>query len=734
MNNPTQVICIAVPVPIYGYFDYLPAENTLIEDYFSGMRVLVQFGHRELVGIVIGRQAETTTPTNKLKPITHLFDEPTAIPESILNLLQWAATYYCHPLGDCVQTALPSALRQKKPLTEIKVIKWNRTEKKFTGKQNATKQQAILKTIAEQESGIWQDSLKAIGYTTTQLKTLEKAGYLTSTTFDPLTATAKLQPEPNSIKLNEAQKEVIRKASVHLNGFHVSLLQGITGSGKTEVYIEIARHILGQGKQALILIPEINLTPQTLKRFQTQLAIPIGFIHSGISSREKFTTWSLARQGSAKVIIGTRSSIFTPFKNLGIIIVDEEHDASYKQIDGFKYSARDLAVKRGQLENCKVILGSATPSLESVHNAQQEKYEWLRLNERAGAGQTPDISLIDIRSRPLQNGCSKPLLDQIKSEIEQNNQVIIFQNRRGFSPTLLCEACGWIAHCKHCDARLTIHNHPPHLLCHHCNYKQVIPRECGSCNSQHISPLGTGTERIEYGLKEYFPNTKVIRFDRDTIKKQSHMEQLIKDINHGEPCLLIGTQMLAKGHDFHNVTLVAIIDADTSFFSADFRAIERSAQLLLQVAGRSGRGKKKGRVLIQTKLPEHPLFESIVKSDYTTLSEIELIDRKTCELPPFSKMLSIRAESKSQADALQALHTLNSELFQRIPTNLNIEISGPIEANMARKSGIYRSYLHIFTANLALRAAILKQLPALLTANHKRNTKLTIDVDPTDYV
>jgi len=734
VNNPIPVICIAVPIPIYGYFDYLPAANTCIEDYSPGMRVVVKFGHRELVGIVICRQTHSTTPADKLKAISHLYDEVTALPLNILNLLQWCATYYCHPLGDCIHAALPSALRQKKHLTEIEVIKWNRTTKKYEGRNNATKQKAIITTIEEQAEGIWQDSLKTLGYTSTQLKALEKAGYLESQTFDPLTATAEQYSTPSAITLNEAQQQVVQDASKNLDRFHVSLLQGITGSGKTEVYIDIVRKVLIKGQQALILIPEINLTPQTLKRFQTQLATPIGFIHSGMSSREKFTTWSLARQGSAKVIIGTRSSIFTPFKKLGIIIVDEEHDASYKQIDGFKYSARDLAVKRAQLEDCKVILGSATPSLESVYNAQQHKYEWLFLNKRAGEGQVPNISLIDIRSRPLQNGCSQPLLDQIKLEIENNNQVIIFQNRRGFSPTLLCDTCGWIAHCKHCDARLTIHSRPPHLLCHHCNFKQAITHTCESCKGTYLSPLGTGTERIELGLAQHFPNTKLIRFDRDTIKKQSHMEQLIEEVNLGEACLLVGTQMLAKGHDFHNVTLVAVIDADASFFSADFRAIERSAQLLLQVAGRSGRGKKKGRVLIQTKLSEHPLFESVIKSDYKTLSEIELADRIACELPPFSKMLSIRADSKKQEDTLKALHSVNGELFKSIPHKSNIEISGPIEATMARKSGIYRSYLHIFTANLALRASILKLLPKLLSATQKGNTKLTIDVDPIDYI
>lgn len=734
VNISTHVICIAVPIPIYGYFDYLPAENTCVEDYSPGRRVLVKFGHRELVGIVICHQSETTTPINKLKSISRLFDETTALPKEILALLKWCATYYCHPLGDCIHSALPSALRQKKSIAEIKIIKWHRTAKTYKGRNNATKQKAIIQIIEEQPDGIWQDSLKTLGYSSTQLKSLEKSGFLTSQTFDPLTASANRYKTENQIILNDAQTKIVNDASKNLDQFHVSLLQGVTGSGKTEIYIDITKKILLKGQQALILIPEINLTPQTLTRFQTQLSTPIGFIHSGMSSREKLTTWSLAKQGSAKVIIGTRSAIFTPFKKLGLIIVDEEHDASYKQVDGFKYSARDLAVKRAQLEDCKVVLGSATPSLESIFNAQQNKYEWLILNKRAGEGQMPNISLIDIRSRPLQNGCSQPLIDQIRIEIQNNNQVIIFQNRRGFSPTLICEACSWMAHCKHCDARLTIHSNPPHLLCHHCNYKQTIPTTCEACNSTYLSPLGTGTERVEFGLSQHFPNTKVIRIDRDTIKKQAHMEQLIDEVNLGEPCLLVGTQMLAKGHDFHNVTLVAVIDADASFFSADFRAVERSAQLLLQVAGRAGRGKKKGRVLIQTKHPEHPLFESVINSDYKTLAENELEDRTACELPPFSKMLSIRADAKKQEHALQALHTINSEIFKSLPNNSEMEVSGPLEASLARKSDTYRSYLHIFTTNLALRASILKQLPPLLSAKHKGNARLSIDVDPIDYI
>ena len=452
-----------------------------------------------------------------------------------------------------------------------------------------------------------------------------------------------------------------------------------------------------------------------------------------MSEKEKYTMWLLASNGTANIIIGTRSAIFTPFKSLDLIIVDEEHDSSYKQNDGFKYSARDLAVKRAQLENCQVILGSATPSLESLLNAKQKKYHYIPLTQRAGLGEKPEIHLIDIKSRSLESGCSQPLLEKIKVELEKRNQVIIFQNRRGYSPTLLCNSCGWIALCPHCDARLTLHSHPPHLHCHHCDYKEALPGNCKACNYNQLSPLGTGTERIETSLSQKFPNIKVVRIDRDNIKKQQDMKLLVEEINRGEPCILIGTQMLAKGHDFHNVTLVAIIDADASLFSSDFRAFEQSTQLLLQVAGRTGRGHKKGTVLIQTKHAEHALFIPILNNDYDLAANNELNERKECALPPYSKMISVRAESSSQHINFEQLQRLKSALNNELSyATSGYQISGPLEASMSRKAGIYRAYLHIFTTDQAIRFTTQTKLPALID-KLKNKIKIIIDVDPHEY-
>lgn len=738
-----MIISVAVPVPLFKHFDYLaPNESASELKPAAGMRVLVPFAGRHVVGIILSTQESIDThPDYALKTAAQILDLETSIPLRLLNLIIWASQYYCHPIGECLHTALPVALRKssttKSAPQPLSICKWHRTEKTFKPSNRAPKQEEIVRLFDQHPSGIWQDALKLMGYTTSQLNSLEKNGYIRRELINPLSAEHQKSPRKKTpeLTLNAEQENAIQTLCRHHGRFETSLLHGVTGSGKTEVYIEIARQAIRKGKQALILIPEINLTPQTLARFQSQLDSPIGLIHSAMSEREKLTMWHLAKNGVADIIIGTRSAIFTPFKHLGLIIVDEEHDASFKQSDGFKYSARDLAVKRGQLENIPVLLGSATPSLESLLNAQNKKYHYIRLTERAGRGQTPNIHLIDIKSRALEHGCSRPLIQRISKELEQGKQVIIFQNRRGYSPTLLCSSCGWIAQCPNCDARLTLHSRPIHLHCHHCDYKESMPDSCMKCGHSALSPLGSGTERIESGLATFFPHTRIIRIDRDNIKKQQDMKRLIEEINSGEPCILVGTQMLAKGHDFHKVTLVAVIDADNSLFSADFRAFEHSTQLLLQVAGRTGRGEHPGTVLIQTKHPDHALFEPIIENNYDLAADRELEERQLCKLPPFSKMISVRAESASQDINFSALTELKQCLSNTLPAEIypDCQISGPVEANMPRKSGIFRAYLHIFTQNTKTRTLIQQHLP-LLTSKHKSKIKIIIDVDPLEYI
>jgi primosomal protein N' (replication factor Y) len=739
-----MIITVALPVPLYKTFDYLAPEKDRSEvesiDPKVGMRVRVPFSGRSLIGIILSIKADhkETNTKYKLKAASALLDSEPCFSAISMRFIAWSAQYYCHPIGECFHAALPISLRKqsqaKGEKTPLSIIKWHRTDKEFENTKRSPKKAEILALFRDATDGLWQDSLKLLGITASQLKDLEKRKLLRHEKIDPLSAEILKRENARTIniELNSEQIAALEQLSLDSETFNIHLLHGVTGSGKTEVYIDRVRLALKQKKQALILIPEINLTPQTLARFQSQLNTPIGLIHSGMNEKEKLTMWHLARNGTASVIIGTRSAIFTPFKTLGLIVVDEEHDASFKQNDGFKYSARDLAVKRAQLENCQVILGSATPSLESLLNAKQKKYNYIKLNLRAGRGEKPEIHLLDIKSRTLEYGCSRPLINKIQQELEKQNQVIIFQNRRGYSPTLICNSCAQLELCPHCDARLTVHSQPPHLHCHHCDFKESIPTVCRTCGYQDFKPLGTGTERIEIGLKQAFPDTKIFRIDRDNIKKQQDMKLLIEEINLGEPCILIGTQMLAKGHDFHNVTLVAIIDADTSLFSADFRAFEHSTQLLLQVAGRTGRGEKKGTVLIQTKHAEHPSFTPILNNDYELAAYNELQEREACELPPYSKMISIRAESYSQQNNFEALSKIKNKLHSEIGPSSNYQLSGPMEACMPRKAGIYRAYLHIFTNKQSSRQLIQNKLPQLIE-KPKNKIRLIIDVDPHEY-
>lgn len=751
--NVQMILSVAVPVPLYKTFDYLLTSLDECEQFgkvsslssLIGRRAVVPFAGRRLIGVVVkarvkDSESEHTKPAPRyqLKNVISLLDDEPCFPEKLFQLILWSSQYYCHPLGECFHTALPIALRKQATSVHedqiFNVVKWHRTSKPFDKASRAPKQAEALRFFESQPNGMWQDALKLLGVSVVQLRALEKKGLLTSEQLDPLSASGIKEDGGDylSIKLNQEQVTALSEISEPLEQFNIQLLHGITGSGKTEVYIARVREMLSQNKQALILIPEINLTPQTLARFQSQLNVPVGLIHSGMSEKEKLTMWYLAKNGIAQVIIGTRSAIFTPFKNLALIVVDEEHDPSYKQNDGFKYSARDLAVKRAHIENCQVILGSATPSLESLLNAKQKKYNYIPLTKRAGAGEKPNIHLVDIKSRGMENGCSRPLLQKIEEELAKQNQVIIFQNRRGYSPTLLCNSCGWIAVCPHCDARLTLHSRPPYLHCHHCDYKEPVPRLCKSCSYDHLSPLGAGTERLESSLEQVFPDVKIIRIDRDSIKKQQDMKVLVEEVNRGDPCILIGTQMLAKGHDFHNVTLVAIIDADTSLFSSDFRSFEHSTQLLLQVSGRTGRGYKRGEVLIQTKFPEHPIFKPIIDGDYDLAANIELQEREECELPPFSKMISIRAESSSQSVNFEYLVAIKQSLIDGLSGCDGVQLSGPLEASMSRKAGVYRAYLHIFTKDNAVRQSVQLSLPSIVMAL-KGKVKIIIDVDPHEY-
>jgi len=734
-----KILSVALPTPLYRAFDYIYPINHEGNDILPGQRVMVSFGRRTLTGIILEIKSESDFPIAKLKPITQLVDAQPIIPPSIMSIAKWAAQYYCHPIGEVLFAILPTALRKGDTISIASTYRWSinkeRVEKaELLIKTNAKKQSALYQALSNSTEGLLESTIRLLGYTSTHLKALKDKRLINGEELDALTAAAtEYNINQQHWPLSDNQTAAVDTISKDLGNYQSFLLQGVTGSGKTEVYMHLVDKALQNDQQALILVPEISLTPQTLARFQNHFNCPIGTIHSGLSQSERLTNWELARQGAAKIIIGTRSAIFTPMKKLGCIIVDEEHDTSFKQQEGFRYSARDLAVARGHKEKCPVILGSATPSLESINNALCGKYKKISLPSRAGGATFPDIELLDIKSRPLEGGLSRPLIESIKHHLNNKQQVIIYLNRRGFAPAIMCEDCGWLADCQHCDSRMTLHKHPAHLRCHHCDSRNPVPKSCPNCQSVNLKTLGTGTEKAEEVLESLFPDTPIIRVDRDSTRKKNAMKALVDEINKGLPCILVGTQMLAKGHNFANVTLVAVVDADGGLFSADFRALEKTAQLLIQVAGRSGRGSKQGQVIIQTCHGDHPILQLIAKGNYQQIAEDLLEERKEASLPPFAYMTLLKAENPYLNNATHLLEQAKriAPHFQS-STSHPIEVLGPIPAAMSRKAGVHRAHLLFIAESRSALQRLTQQLCIWLNENKWGKTRWMIDVDPSE--
>lgn len=586
--------------------------------------------------------------------------------------------------------------------------------------------------LKQSPSGLLDSQLSAqhIGWRPV-MKRLQEKSLVESFEENALPIASPLHSAPT---LNSDQQHAIDRVLQQQNkGFHAYVLEGVTGSGKTEVYLQIIEDIIQQGKQALVLVPEIGLTPQLLNRFLHRLHGRIAIMHSGLNDEERLQAWLHTQAGSADVIIGTRSAVFSPLLRPGVIIIDEEHDLSFKQQDGFRYSARDLAVKRARDLNIPIILGSATPSLETLYNAQQGRYETLLLPERAGNAKPPTIGLLDVRSQKMEYGVSAQLLQKMKEHLERDSQVLLFLNRRGFAPVLMCHECGWHALCPRCDAHMTLHQSNSQLRCHHCGTEQYKPHACPTCKSDDLLQMGFGTERIEHALKELFPHDEVIRIDRDSTRRKGSMEKLLNEINNGKRQILIGTQMLAKGHHFPNVTLVGMLNADHGLYSSDFRASERMGQLILQVAGRAGREEKEGEVLIQTHHADHPLFQPLLKHDYPGLAKALIEERQQTELPPFTHLALIRAEAVDQQSPMIFLEQARLLLEQ---TGQNeIILMGPFPALMERRAGRYRAQL-LIQANNRKQLQSLFSLSITQIENHKAAKKVrwSIDIDPMDLM
>ncbi|MCW8886863.1 MAG: primosomal protein N', partial [Motiliproteus sp.] len=680
MSETQQILHLALPSPLRRRFDYLPPKDGENDSYLPGQRFRVPFGSRTLVGLLLEVSDHSDYPLAKLRHAEACLDLQPAVPPHLLKIGLWAASYYQHPVGDALCSFLPVLLRKGEKAEFAHQKLWVASVDQLPENgRSAPKQQQLFAELKAHPQGLSNDAITALGFSSGVIRALKEkqlVHQISRETAPPHSHQTDNLLLESPLVLNDEQASAVDAVASKLGQFQTFLLQGVTGSGKTEVYLQLIEKVLQRGRQALVLVPEIGLTPQTVGRFRQRFSVPVAVLHSGLNDRERLDAWLQAERGDASILIGTRSALLTPMQSPGIIIVDEEHDGSFKQQEGFRYSARDMAVIRARAESVPVVLGTATPSIESYYNAQLQRYHWLQIKQRAGNAKPPAFELLDIRQQPLEDGLSPPLLMEVRQQLEQGNQVLVFLNRRGFAPTLMCHDCGWQADCPQCDAHMTLHRQPAHLHCHHCDYQAPISLRCVKCGCTNLNPVGAGTERTEEALKRYFPKTDIIRIDRDSTRRKEAMKKLLDRVHDGGPCILVGTQMLAKGHHFPKVTLVAILDADAGLFSADFRGMEKMSQLILQVAGRSGRADRPGRVLMQTLHADHPRLRCLIDEGYNTFAEQELEDRKNAQLPPFIHLALIRAEAVAQGRA-EAFLQMVRVMCEGLGIN-GVELLGPM--------------------------------------------------------
>ena len=733
------IIRVAIAAPLRRWFDYRLPENFAGEVH-PGVRVRVPFARRSVVGIVVEIATRSTLPSAKLKRIEQVLDTEPVFSDQLFTLLLWAADYYHHPAGEVLQQALPMALRRGGHIERAAEIFWALTAKgvqieskefKRAPKQWQTLQQLrALQQLHPAEQGLSAHKLNALGVKRQTLKLLKNK---------------KLVVEKESFNINQINKKVI--AGPGLNGdqqkavdtllaardrFISFVLQGVTGSGKTEVYLSLLEKMLHSGQQALVLVPEIGLTPQMINRFTERLAVRVGVLHSGLAEQQRQQTWLAAKNGEIGVIIGTRSAIFTTFSDLKLIIVDEAHDLSFKQWDGFKYHARDLAVRRAQLENIPVVLGSATPSMSSLHNVARGRFSILYLPRRAGEAQPVQFKLVDMRQQRVVDGLATTVLQTMQQHLEKGNQVLVFLNRRGYAPMVMCQQCGWVAECERCATALTLHHQPQHLQCHHCGKSKPMPTQCLQCEHTQLLNVGLGTERLENFFQQQFKNTKVTRIDKDSTRRKGALENKLEAIHSGNAQILIGTQMLAKGHHFPNVTLAVLLNIDGGLYSADYAGTERMAQLLLQVAGRAGRAEKPGEALIQTYHPEHPLLQLLIQQGYQAFATQTLRERQQAQLPPYQYFVLIRGAAINHAAVKQFLTEAKAILTEQAT---NVQLLGPLPAPIEKRAGRFRWQLLLAASQRSVLHQLLKcSLPEIELLKSSRRVRWSIDVDPVDML
>lgn len=740
-----KILRIAVHAPMRCLFDYLPPKINYPAKFLSGQRVRIPFGKKDAVriGLIIELADNTEVPAHKLKVVLELLDLYPVLTAEQLQLIRWACRYYHHPIGEVAFSAMPVLLRMGKPAQIKRENYWCLTECGKTMPEDqlvrAKKQLAILEFIKQYPSGVSQKNIyKQFGQSRNVLNGLVDKQCITLIEMPQKQFGSDLTRPPQaqfftSLKLNVEQQHAVDAISDCLTRYQVFLLDGITGSGKTEVYMRVIRKVLDMGKQALVMTPEIGLTPQLIALFTMRFQEEVVVLHSNLSDSVRLSGWLKTATGKAMIILGTRSAVWAPMKNLGVIIVDEEHDLSYKQHEGLRYSAKDLSLIRARDKKIPVILGSATPALESIKNMQDGRYQELRLPYRVSDTSLPNVHICDVRNMTMHGVISKYLAEHIGKHLQQGNQILLFLNRRGYAPAMLCHGCGFIFQCSRCSAYLIFHKLKKKLVCHHCDKTQLLPKQCPECYGAKIIEIGHGTERLEETIAMLFPNVKIARIDRDTTQGKGRMQKILEGIHSGDADILIGTQMLAKGHHFPAVTLVGIIDADNGLFNVDYFANERMAQMFVQVSGRAGRGDLAGTVIVQTHCPSHPYWRKLAQHDYRGLSELLLAERLQAGLPPFSFQVLMRAESQQAEHAKQFLVAAKKEL--QMLAQETLEIYGPIPSLLEKRAAYYRWQLVIQAKSRAVIMQCMTPLVGILgTLLVSRKVKWSVDIDPKDMV
>jgi primosomal protein N' (replication factor Y) len=729
------IVRVALDVPLSTLFDYMVAEGIAVA---TGQRVIVPFRRRQMVGVVMECISTTDVSPECIKPVLQVLHDSAPLSSGLLDLLRFCSDYYRYPVGQTVLSALPARMRSDNPIISKHILSYRLSASGAaldleSFPKRKVVQRRILVKLAEQACNLAQ--LKALSATAgVQLKALIQEGYVEH--CDEALPAAEHTFDNAHILTGEQQLAV--DSITQTSGYACFLLHGITGSGKTEVYVHLMHQVLQRGGQVLLLVPEINLTPQLENYFRSRFPdVNLVSLHSGLSDGERLHNWQQAQLGAAQIVLGTRLSVFAELPGLALIIVDEEHDSSFKQQDGLRYSARDVAIFRANQCGVPIVLGSATPSLESYHNAQNGRYRMLKLTGRALAeARLPTVRCVNINQTVMYHGISENLLREITLRIERREQSLLFINRRGYAPVLMCTGCGWLSGCKHCAGKMVLHLKDQRLRCHHCGYQIRVPQACPSCGNADLHPVGSGTQRVESVLQERFPEARILRVDRDSTRNKRAWQTMREQIHANEVDILVGTQMLAKGHDFPALTLVGVINPDSALYSSDFRAAEKLFAQLVQVAGRAGRADRPGEVIIQTEFPDHPLFRALQTHDFEGWAASQLVERKMAGFPPFVYQAMLRAEGKQENEVYRYLNEARATavaLIRSMESSGQVEIFGVVPAALPRRANHIRAQLLVQGATRKGLQQFLRAWQTSLEALGSKKLRCSLDVDTLEF-